>query len=157
MTKLRPQVAVWEREVPRGAGITGLWRAAAAPAGNGASQVFTFRQNGNSLTGTIEGGGRGGDTPIAIEAGKVDGASVSFKAASAVYTGTLQEDAIELQRSGGDDGRLRGATVEPAGARTAIGPPPDGSDPSRPSFVGLPEGGRGPQAPAPMILHRTKR
>ena len=66
--KLRPQVAVWEREVPAGAGITGLWRPAPVAAaagrggggfGGGGNQVFSFRQNGNALTGTVEGGGGG--------------------------------------------------------------------------------------------------
>jgi beta-galactosidase len=153
--KLRPQVAVWERDVPAGEGISGLWRpapvTAAAGFGGGISQVFTFRQNGNSLTGTVEGGG---STPIAIEEGKVDGANISFRAANVAYTGTLKGDGIELQRTGGAPGGRggRGAPAEPAGPRPAIGPPPDGSDPSR--GVG---GGRGPQAPAPVILHRTKR
>jgi beta-galactosidase len=175
--KLRPQVAVWEREVPAGSGITGLWRpapvaAAAGPGGGGfgggASQVFTFRQNGNALTGTVEGGGGGrggggGDTPIPIEDGKVDGASVSFNAANVAYTGTLKGDAIELQRTGGAamGGRGgRGAPAEPAGPRPAIGPPPDGSDPSSGAFAGLGRGGaggRGPQTPAPMVLQRAKR
>jgi beta-galactosidase len=159
--KLRPQVAVWEREVPAGEGITGLWRpapvvASAGPGGGGfgggAGQVFTFRQSGNSLTGTIEGGG--GSTPLAIEDGKVDGANISFSAASAAYTGTLKGDAIELQRTGGAPGGRggRGAPAEPAGPRPAIGPPPDGSDPSRSAA-----GGRGLPTPAPIILQRAKR
>jgi beta-galactosidase len=157
--KLRPQVPAWEREVPAGEGITGLWRpapvvAAAGPGGGfggGAGQVFTFRQSGNSLAGTVEGGG---STPIAIENGKVDGANISFSAANVAYTGTLKGDAIELQRTGGAPGGRggRGAPAEPAGPRPAIGPPPDGSDPSR--GVG---GGRGPQTPAPIILQRAKR
>jgi beta-galactosidase len=162
--KLRPQVAVWEREVPAGEGITGLWRPAPVAAGaggggfgGGAGQVFTFRQNGNSLTGTVEGGG----TPIAIENGKVDGASISFSAANVAYTGTVKADAIELQRTGGLGGRGgRGAPAEPAGPRPAIGPPPDGSDPSSAAFVGLGRGGgggRGLQTPAPMVLQRAKR
>jgi beta-galactosidase len=151
--KLRPQAAVWERAVPAGEGITGLWR----PAG-GASQLFTFEQRGSALTGIVEGGGAfggGGDTPMAIEAGKVDGANISFSAANISYTGTLQGDAIELHRTGGGfpGGRGgRGAPAEPAGPRPAIGPPPDGTDPSR--GIG---GGRGPQTPAPMVLHRAKR
>jgi beta-galactosidase len=151
--KLRPQAAVWERAVPAGEGITGLWR----PAG-GASQLFTFEQRGSALTGTVEGGGffgGGGDTPMAIEAGKVDGANISFSAANISYTGTLQGDAIELHRTGGGfpGGRGgRGAPAEPAGPRPAIGPPPDGTDPSR--GIG---GGRGPQTPAPTVLHRAKR
>jgi beta-galactosidase len=152
--KLRPQAPVWERAVPAGDGITGLWRPAGA-----ASQVFTFQQNGNALTGTVEGGagfGGGGDTPIAIEAGKVDGATISFTAANVTYTGTLRGDAIELQRTGGGfpggRGGRGGAPAEPAGPRPAIGPPPDGSDPSR--SIG---GGRGPQSPVPTVLHRAKR
>jgi beta-galactosidase len=157
--KLRPQVAVWDREVPAGEGITGLWRPAPASApagpggggfGGGAGQVFTFRQSGNSLTGTVEGGA----APIAIENGKVDGVNISFNAANAVYTGTMKGDQIELQRTGGAPGGRggRGAPAEPAGPRPAVGPPPDGSDPSRSAA-----GGRGPQAPAPMVLQRTKR
>jgi beta-galactosidase len=156
--KLRPQVPVWEREVPAGEGITGLWRPAPASApagpgggfGGGAGQVFTFRQSGNSLTGTIEGGG----APIAIENGKVDGVNISFNAANAVYTGTMKGDQIELQRTGGAPGGRggRGAPAEPAGPRPAVGPPPDGSDPSRSAA-----GGRGPQTPAPMVLQRVKR
>jgi beta-galactosidase len=143
--KLRPQAGVWEREVPAGEGITGLWRP-----GGGASQVFTFRQNGSALTGTVEGGGVGGDTPSAIEAGKVDGAAISFSAANVAYTGTRSGDAIELQRTGGFPGGRGTPPAEPAGPRPAIGPPPDGSDPSRGA-------GRGPQTPASLALHRVKR
>jgi beta-galactosidase len=159
--KLRPQVAVWEREVPEGAGITGLWRPVAAaegPGGFGASQVFTLRQNGNSLTGTIEAGGRGGNTTAAIEDGRVGGTNISFKAGNAVYTGELKGDVIELRRTGGEpDRRERPVPPEPSGPRPAIGAPPDGSDPSSPAFVGLGQSGRGPQTPAPIVLHRTKR
>ena len=54
--ELRPQVTVWEREVPAGPGITGLWRPAPPVAGAGGG-IYTFRQNGNTLTGTIEGAG----------------------------------------------------------------------------------------------------
>jgi len=141
---LRPQVAVWERQAPVGAGITGLWRP-----GGGTAQVFTFRQNGGTLTGTVE-----GDTPAPIEGGKVDGANLSFSAANVTYTGTLSGDTIELRRTGGAMGGRggRGAPAEPAGPRPAIGPPPDGSDPSRGAG-----GGRGPQSPAPMDLHRANR
>jgi beta-galactosidase len=161
--KLRPQVPVWEREVPAGPGITGLWRTAPASgaAGRGgggfagpASPVFTFRQNGSALTGTVEGGGGfggGSDTPAAIEDGKVEGANISFNAVNFVYTGTLKGDAIELQRTGGPGMGGRGNPPEPAGPRPVIGPPPDGTDPSRGA------GGRGPQTPAPLVLQRAKR
>jgi beta-galactosidase len=160
--KLRPHVPVWEREVPSGPGITGLWRAAPATAAAGfggfgapPSPVFTFRQNGSALTGTVEagGGGFGGgsDTPAAIENGKVDGGKISFNAASFVYTGTLAGDAIELHRTGGPNPFGRGNPPEPAGPRPFIGPPPDGTDPS------MGAGRRGPQTPAPMVLQRAKR
>jgi beta-galactosidase len=144
--KLRPQVAVWEREVPAGTGITGLWRP------TGAAQVFTFRQDGTALTGTVEGGGRGGDTPAAIQDGKVDGTSISFAAGNVTYTGTLHGDNLELQRAGGNMPRRTANWL--ADAALAIGPPPDGSDPSNGAFVGL---GRGPQAPQALVLHRAKR
>jgi beta-galactosidase len=146
---LRSQVAAWEREVPAGTGITGLWRPV------GAGQIFTFRQNGNSLTGSVEGGGRGGgDTPIAIQDGKLEGANISFNAANLAYTGTVTGDSIELQRSGG--GRPRRAPDASAEPRPAVGPPPDGSDPSSGAFFNL-GGAPGQPAPAPLILRRTRR
>src|SRR5581483_10160266 len=49
--RLRPQVPVWEREVPAGAGITGLWRPVPSGSSNdfvsmivGTNTVFTIRQ-----------------------------------------------------------------------------------------------------------------
>jgi beta-galactosidase len=170
--KLRPQVAVWEREVPVGSGVTGLWRPApvAAAAGRGGggfgggAQFFTFHQNGGALTGSVEGGGGGrgggGDAPVAIEDGKVDGANISFRAGNVTYSGTLKADQIELQRTGGPAPRgPRPAPAEPVGPRPAIGPPPDGSDPSSGSFIsGGRGGGRGAApAPAPMVIVRAKR
>jgi len=143
--KLRPQVAVWEREVPSGPGITGLWRP------SGMAQFFRFRQDGGDLTGTIEGGGRG-DLPVEIRDGKVDGSKISFTAGIVNYTGTVKGDSIELERAGGAPPR-RGTNWLKDSA-LAIGPPPDGSDPSRADFVGL---GRGPQAPATIVLHRARR
>jgi len=165
--KLRPQVAVWEREVPAGSGVTGLWRPApgAAVGGRGggvASQIFTLRQNGNSLSGTVEGAGgmRGAsDAPVEIAEGKVDGAGISFKAGNVTYTGTVKGDQIELQRSGGfPAGRGRPAPAEPTGPRPAVGPPPDGSDPSSGAFInGGRGGGRGTPAPAPLVIVRARR
>ena len=172
--KLRPQAAVWQREVPAGEGITGLWRTASAPAaafggfGGGGSQVFTLRQSGSALTGTVEGGGGGrggggGDRPAAIEEGKVEGGSIAFKVGEVTYSGTVKGDSIELQRTGGGfagRGGRRGA-AEPTGPRPAIGPPPDGSDPSNGAFFGLGRGGAGgrggPQAPPPLVLQRAKQ
>ena len=168
--KLRPQVAVWEREIPTGAGITGLWRPepAAAAGGRGGfggfglgSAVFTFRQNGSELSGSVEGaGGRGGggDTPVAIESGSVSDGKIAFTAGGVQYTGTVKGDAVELERSGGFGfGRGgRGAPAEPTGPRPAVGPPPDGSDPSSGAFFGRGRG-RGPQTPAPTVLRRARR
>jgi beta-galactosidase len=177
--KLRPQVPVWEREVPTGSGITGLWRPVPVVAaagrggggfgGGGANSVYTFKQNGGALTGTVEGGGGGrggggfgggggGDTPAAIEEGKVDGANVSFKVGAMTYTGTVKGDQIELQTSGGGFGGrgARPAPATPTGPQPAIGPPPDGTDPSSGAFAG--GGGRGGQAqtPPPLVLRRAQ-
>ena len=143
VVKLRPQVAGWEREVPSGSGITGLWR-------TGAAQIFTFRQDGSTLAGTAE--GVRGDAPIAIRDGQVDGSKISFTTGNVTYTGTLQGETIELQRSGGRPPHREMKWV--ADADLAIGPPPDGSDPSNGAFVGL---SRGPQGPVTLVLHRAKR
>ena len=165
--KLRPQAGVWEREAPVGSGITGLWRPLPAAAGTpqaifggGAGQIFTFMQEGNSLKGTVEGAafGGGGDTPVPVEEGKVDGNNVSFKAGNVTYTGRLDGDRLELERAGGFGGRgtpgARSAPPAPSGPRPAIGPPPDGTDPSR----GVGGAGRiGGQAPGPLVLRRAKR
>lgn len=170
--KLRPQVPAWEREVPSGEGITGLWRPAAplaaaqtgnpmALAGAAADMVFTFRVNGNRLTGEVEasgGGGPfgGGSTGGPIEEGKVDGPNLTFRAGGVTYTGKVAGDRIELQRSApafrrpGAGGAGAGAATGP---RPAIGPPPDGTDPSFGAGFG---GGRGAQ-PAPLVLRRAKR
>ncbi|HTS62966.1 MAG TPA: beta-galactosidase GalA [Candidatus Acidoferrales bacterium] len=167
---LRPQVAVWEREVPAGTGITGLWRpeavVAAAPnnpmalAGGGNDMVFTFRQDGSTVTGSVEsaaaggfGGGAGGGP---IQDGRIEGGNLTFRAGPTTYTGTVNGDRIELRRSGpaGRGGRGGGPPAAGAGPRPAIGPPPDGSDPS---FGAGPGGGRGGQVPASLVLKRATR
>jgi beta-galactosidase len=164
---LQPQVAIWEREVPAGPGITGLWRPVPATSATGrggrrgGGQVFTFRQNGTMLTGVVEGGpGVMGEAPVAIEGGKVDGADVTFSVGTVIYKGTLKGDQIELQHSGaaGPEEELQ-ASAPPSGPRPVIGPPPDGSDPSEEAFYyGLAHGGRQSAAtPAPLILVRAKR
>ena len=62
-----------------------------------------------------------------------------------------------LQRSmaGPGFGRAAQSAETLAGAGPAIGPPPDGSDPSRPQFVGL--GGRGGVTAGAVILRRAER
>ena len=176
--KLRPQLAPWEREVPTGTGITGLWRPAAAVAaaqtgnpmalaGGNMDTVYTFRQDGNMLTGSVESsggggfGGRGAPSGGPIEDGKVEGANISFRTGTATYTGTINGDQIELHQTGGGGGRGgRGggaAAAAETGPRPAIGPPPQGSDPSFGAGGGG-GGGRGSaQTPAPIVLGRAKR
>ncbi len=147
---LRPQVAAWEREVPRGAGITGLWR----PAQDGGAQLFVLRQDGNTLTGTAEGiggGWAGGyDAPIAITEGQVDGAIVSFKAGNGAFSGRINGNTIELERSPNFGSRPPQPAAQPDADRPAVGPPPDGSDPSR-SPLSRPPG------PVAMVLRRVQR
>ena len=140
--ELRPQVAVWEREIPKGAGITGLWRPAPA-AGQGSellafvtgggTMVFTLLQDGTNLTGTVEGTGGGffggTDAPIPISEGKVDGGSVSFKAGNNTFSGSVKGDQIELERTISIPFRMPPPPSETPGS-PAVGPPPDGSDPS---------------------------
>jgi len=159
--RLRGQVAVWEREVPVGPGITGLWRADATAV---VAEVFTFRQDGNTLRGRIEGaGGRfgfwfgGNDRPVTIENGKVEGANISFSAGGFTYTGLFNGDVIELLRTGGPVFGRRPEHTEAQGSRPIIGPPPDGSDPSLPAFLGLGRSGRGPLPATPIVLHRAQR
>lgn len=139
---LRPQIAVWQREVPAGSGVTGLWRPvpeAATPnerlsflIGAG-SAIFTLRQSGNSLSGTVEGGGgnflSGSELPIPVENGRIDGSHVSFKAGNSTYTGNITADRISLERKIEVPFRIP-HPVTPAGPQPVIGPPPDGSDPS---------------------------
>jgi beta-galactosidase len=76
------------------------------------------------------------------------------------YTGTLKGDSIELQRTFPQLAMFgrRGPVAEPTGPRPAIGPPPDGSDPSSLFGMGLGggRGGRGMQTPPPLVLHRAK-
>jgi beta-galactosidase len=168
--KLRPAVPVWHREVPAGVGITGLWRPLPP-----ADTLFTLRQDGNKLTGTVEGaggggfGGGGGDQPVTIEDGKVDGSSVSFRAGMTTYSGTVERGELQLQRTfaGGRGGGFGpgGPPTPPAGAIVplgqsagsappAVGPPPDGSDPSSAAFVNGGGGRRGQQA-GPLVLRRA--
>ncbi len=159
---LRPQAAVWEREVPSGSGVTGLWRPQPASGATGrlaaiagdVNSLFTMRQDGGNLTGTVEGSGAGGffggsDVPSQIAEGKVQGSSISFKVGNSTYSGSVNADRMELQRTT-DAAMQMPHPAEPAGPRPAIGPPPDGSDPSRNPNQRLP-------AVIPVVLHRVQR
>ncbi len=156
---LRPQLAAWEREVPKGSGITGLWRPEHVEAGSdflafiaGGDSVYSFKQEGNSLTGTVEGTSvnftGGSDLPAPILNGKVDGSAVTFKVGSNNFTGTVKGDHIELQRSINIGFDLP-KTPEKAADAADIGPAPDGSDPSI--------GGWNIPSSIPVVLKRAKR
>ena len=152
---LRPQVPVWEREVPSGQGVTGLWRpepstdTSIARFGPENNALYILHQDGSQLTGAMESasgsffGSADGATTIE---GKVDGSSVSFKIGNSTLNGTFKGDRIELERKMPPPPQ----PPAPSGSRPAIGPAPDGSDPSR-----------GPSRPTPasvpVILRRVNR
>ena len=94
------------------------------------------------------GGGYSGDEkPAPISDGKVDGNNISFKVGNDTYSGILQGDQIELQLP--IRMRFRGQP-EATGPRPAIGPAPDGSDPSRnPNFR--------PPSSITIVLRRAQR
>ncbi len=148
--------------MPIGSGITGLWRPIAGSggatgllaffAGNG-TMLFTLRQDGNKLTGSMDGAGGGffggSDAGSPITDGKVDGKNVYFKAGNNTYSGTLEGDQIELQRTV-ELGFALPRTEEPTGPRPVVGPAPDGSDPSRSPNMRFPSS-------IPVVLHRVER
>ncbi len=154
---LRPQVPAWEREAPTGQGITGLWRP--LPTADETNPrlaldpntLFTLHQNGGELTGGMESatgsffGAAEGATPI--EAGRVDGSKVSFTIGNNSYSGTLRGDRIELERKLPPPPQ---SPQPPAGSRPAIGPAPDGTDPSRSPSRPMP-------ASMPVVLRRATR
>jgi len=147
---LRPQAAAWERRAPAGTGATGLWR----PEREVGSQLFILEQEDDKLTGTAEGVGGswagGDDKPAQIQDGKVDGNKISFRAGGATYTGTVEGDWLELSRSQARGWRERPNPLELADKSLAVGPAPDGADPS-----GMPQ--RRPPADVPVVLRRVKR
>jgi beta-galactosidase len=161
--KLRPQTAVWEREVPVGSGITGLWRPVPSEAdsnlqaaffGGTNNSVFTLHQNGNAVTGRVESpaGFFGGGGTEMIEDGQVNAGKVSFRAGATTYSGSLKGEQIELRKSAP---QIPGGILAPPPASTqprpAIGPPPDGTDPS------FDTSGFAVTAETPMILRRASR
>ena len=65
--------------------------------------VFTLRQEGGMLTGSLEtstvAGFGGGSSGGPIEEGRIDGSGISFRVGTTTYTGSVQGDQIELRRS----------------------------------------------------------
>ena len=157
--KLRPQVAVWQREIPKGSGVTGLWRPVKAKGGSGLEEMFlggdmiyVLQQDGGKLGGSVEGLGGGwfggDDVPTPITEGKVDGDHISFKAGNNSYTGELKGSELQLRRSMKMPWEMPKPTPEAPG-RPAIGPPPDGTDPSIGNF-NIPEY-------IPVVLQRVEQ
>ena len=157
---LRPQIAVWQREVPQGSGITGLWRPLPAEGeasellaffAGGGTMIFTLQQSGNALTGTVEGTGGGffggSDVPTPITDGTINGDTVSFKAGNSTYSGKVNGDRIDLEREIKLPWHLPAPAPE-SPDRPAIGPAPDGSDPSLGNWH-IPKS-------IPIVLHRVQ-
>ena len=136
--ELRPQVSVWERPIPKGEGVTGLWVAASesgtgiAASVLGSPRIFTLTQKGGKLTGTVEGPGGwfgGDDAPAAIVDGVVQGDRVAFKSGINVFEGKIKGEQLELQRTVNIPWSMPTAKKQDPNA-PVIGPAPDGSDPS---------------------------
>lgn len=136
--ELRPQVAVWQRPIPKGEGITGLW-VATSDAGSGPAasflgfpRIFTLTQQGGKLTGTVEGPGGwfgGDDAPALIRDGVVEGDHVSFKSGINVFDGKIKGGEMEIQRTVNIPFSMP-TPKKPDPNGPVIGPAPDGSDPS---------------------------
>jgi beta-galactosidase len=148
--KLRPQVAPWERKSPAGTGVSGLWR----PQEGAATQIFTLVQDGGKLSGTAEGvaGGwaGGADQATPLTDGTIDVDQVSFKAGNMAFKGKVSGDRIELTRTFNMPPRKSFPIPPSDEPKPAIGPAPDGTDPSF-------SPGRRPMAPVPVVLLRTQR
>jgi beta-galactosidase len=158
-----PRIAPWERTVPSGSGVTGLWRPTSPTGQNGpdplqlavsGQMVFTLLQNGNGVGGTVEapagGGPFGASGGGAIENGRVEGSNISFRAGTTTYTGTFDGERIELRRSTPPRPGVNNPGTGEAGSRPVIGPLPDGTDPS----LG---GGFGQAQQQTIILRRAQR
>ncbi len=135
---LRPHVGLWQRPVPKGMGITGLWVATSEmgtgfPASAlGSPRIFTLTQESGKLTGTVEGPGGwfgGDDAPVKVRDGIVEGDHVSFKSGINIFDGKINGDTLELKRTVKIPFNLPTPT-KPDPSAPVIGPAPDGSDPS---------------------------
>ena len=113
----------------RAADVTGSWTAEmTTPDGNSFQLAFTFKQDGDKLTGTVQ--GPQGD-PIEISNGKVDGNKisfdVSFNGTTISHEGTMNDagDEIEMTTKS-DSGDFPGGKMTlkraKAGAEPAAAP-----------------------------------
>ncbi len=111
----------------RAADVTGNWTAEmTTPDGNSFQIAFTFKQDGNALTGTVQ--GPQGDA-IDISNGKVDGNKISFDVSfngiTISHEGTVNETGDEIEMTtksdsadfpGGKMTLKRAKAAEPAAA-----------------------------------------
>ena len=109
----------------RAADVTGTWSGEMkTPDGQSFPLTFTFKQDGVTLTGTVQ--GPQGD-PIAISEGKVDGDKISFKVSFngmvISHEGTIKGDQITLT-SKSDQSDFPGGEMTLKRAADAKGPPP---------------------------------
>ena len=114
----------------RAADVTGAWTAAmTTPDGNSFQLAFDFKQDGATLTGTVQ--GPEGD-PIEISNGKVDGNKisfdVSFNGTTITHEGTVNEAGDEIEMTTKSDsadfpgGKMTLKRAKP-GAEPAAAPP----------------------------------
>ena len=129
------------------ADISGNWKATAEGPNGALERTFTFKQEGNKVTGETTSSFTGKSV---IADGKVDGDSITFKAGKSTYAGTLKGEQIELQRKIDIGFEWNRRPKDTSASRPAIGPPPDGSDPSIDSSWELPPS-------IPVILRRAQR
>jgi hypothetical protein len=107
------------------ADVTGTWAAEMkTPDGNSFPLTFTFKQDGASLTGTVQ--GPQGD-PIAISNGKVDGDKftfdVSFNGITIHHDCTVNGDEIKMTTKS-DSGNFPGMEMTLKKAKDAAAPAP---------------------------------
>lgn len=126
------------------ADVSGKWTAQmTGPDGDSRTIAFDFKQDGQTLTGTVQ--GPNGEA-LQIKDGKVEGNHISFKLSPGgdesmriAHDGTIQDDAITLNI------KMEGGSGRGPGGRA-----PDGQGQPGPGGRGGPDGG-----PQPMTLKRA--
>lgn len=101
-------IALLMAAIAMAADVTGKWTAQ-VPGRDGQTreQVFTFKADGATLTGTVS--GRQGGQEMPITEGKISGDTISFVVTMErggntikwTYTGTVSGDEIKMKRAGG--------------------------------------------------------